>query len=199
MLNEIFVPPEAFKHHYTFMGHIHRFQKFGENVFHTGSMERSDFGDAEMNEDKFLILIKNSEPSFIKIPNRNIRKVQIEVPHDKDTTDYINNELFLIDKKTSLKDCILKLEITLATDVENCNRQKVYSFLYDKIGIHHICSFSESRNVNELSVDKETMIDIGINPDTAIRQFFVNAKDIDDSDKEEALALALAIHKQVAE
>jgi DNA repair exonuclease SbcCD nuclease subunit len=197
MLNEIFVPPEMFKYNYTFMGHIHRFQNLYKNVYHVGSMERSDFGDAEIFEDKFIVLIDpGKEPEFIKIPNRNIRKIEISVPSDKDTTDFINNELCLFDKKLSLQQAIVKLEVTLASDVENVNRQKVTDFIYNKLNAHYICHFSETRTINSISIDKESMIDVSMNAESAIRQFFNTVKEISDEDKERACALALQINAE---
>lgn len=206
-LNEIFCPSDTFAGwDYTWLGHIHKPQvmhKYTDAepyyVAHVGSMERSDFGKAEMNEDKIIILFDTeSKEKFtkIKLPNRNIYKIEITVPEDKDTTDFIINHLCIFDKSKPLNEAIVKLEIQLSQDVLSVDREKVTSYLYKNLNVHYICYFSESRIIQNIISDKENIISDDMSPEASINAYWDNAKDLEDDDKEKCRAISLEINKQ---
>jgi DNA repair exonuclease SbcCD nuclease subunit len=208
-LNEIFVPHDVFDGwDFTFMGHIHHPQdlveEFGCYVGHVGSMDRSDFGANEVNIDKYIVVLDgegNGAFKKVPLPTRYLRKIEVEVPHGKDSTDFVNNAICLYNKKNPIADAIVKLEITLAgEDIENVDRDKVTAYVCDKLGAQHICSFSETRNLSVVNIDKDKVLDkeMGI-PETIAK--FADVRD-DFEDKEEKLAfkvLALDCNREYEE
>ena len=211
-LNEIFCPSHVFKDwDYTWMGHVHNPQimhDIAKNepyyVAHIGSMERSDFSKHEMLGRKFIVLFdsEKSGPGIyeeIDLPNRPIHKVEITVPKGKDTTDFVINNLNFFNEENSLKNAIINLEIKLAPDVQNVDRQKITEYLYEKIGAHYICYFSESRFVDTIVVDSDSIIDNSMTPEASINIFWDNVDDIDDTDREECRVLSHEINKEFEE
>ncbi len=207
-LNEIFCPSEAFKDwDYTWMGHVHNPQIMHPStkdqpyhVAHIGSMERSDFSKHEMLGRKMIILFDTELNDFeeIDLPNRNIHKVEISVPKGKDTNEFIINSIDVFHKKNPLTDAIIKLEIRLAADVLATDRAKVTEYLYETIGVHYICYFSESRAIDLVVIDSESIIDNTMEPSSSINVYWDNV-DIDDSEREECRALAMLINKEFDE
>lgn len=211
-LNEIFCPSEAFKDwEYTWMGHVHNPQIMHEYtkkepyyVAHVGSMERSDFSKHEMLGRKLIVLFDSdkSGPGIyeeIDLPNRNIHKLEISVPKRKDTTEFVIDYIDIFNKENSLKDAIIKLEVKLAADVSNVDRSKITEHLYENIKAHYICYFSESRMVENVVIDSDSLIDNSMTPETSINAFWNNVEDIDESDREECRALSLCINKEYDE
>jgi DNA repair exonuclease SbcCD nuclease subunit len=211
-LNEIFCPAETFKDwQYTWMGHVHNPQimhdatdKEPYYVAHIGSMERSDFSKHEMLGRKFIVLFdsdKSGPAAYeeIDLPNRSIHKVEVTVPKGKDSTEYVINNLSFFHEEKSLSDAIVKLEVKLASDVPNVDRQQVTEHLYKEIGSHYICYFSESRIIDTVVVDTDSIIDNSMTPEASINTFWNNVYDLDDTEREECRALALEINKEFEE
>lgn len=175
-INEIFCPLSMFRNFdYVWMGHIHKPQVLDvkPHMAHIGSMDRSDFHDSEILIDKRIIVFDPSkEPEEIIIPTRNLRKIEINVPQDKDTTDFIINHLFALNKTTSLKDSIIRLNITIqGQESPNADRDKVIKFVYNKLEAHYICNFSESRNISVMSSTAQVLFDSNISIPTAIHTY----------------------------
>jgi len=208
-LNEIFCPSETFKGwDYTWMGHVHNPQVMHEStkdepyhVGHIGSMERSDFSKHEMLGRKFIVLYDTEINDFeeIDLPNRDIHKVEITVPKKKDTNDFIINSLNVFNKKKSLNNSIIKLEIKLAADVLTTDRAKITEHLYGTIGAHYICYFSESRAIDAVVIDSESIIDNNMTPDAAINAYWSSVEDIEDAEREECIILAKIVNKKFDE
>lgn len=203
-LNEIFCPPNVFKDwDYTWMGHVHNPQVMhneGHLVAHIGSMERSDFSKHEMLGRKFIVMI-DEEGKFeeIDLPNRSIHKVEISVPKGKDTDEFVINSLNVFNKENSLKEAIVKLDIKLAADVQNVDRSKITEHLYDVIESHYICYFSESRKIDTVVIDTESIIDNSMSPEVAIDTYWDSVEDLSDEDIEKCKALAKKINKKFEE
>lgn len=211
-LNEIFCPAETFKDwQYTWMGHVHNPQVMHDAtdkepyyVAHVGSMERSDFSKHEMLGRKFIVMFDSDKSGAlayeeIDLPNRSIHKVEVTVPKGKDSTEYVINNLSFFHEEKSLSDAIVKLEVKLASDVPNVDRQQVTEHLYNEIGSHYICYFSESRMIDTVVVDTESIIDNSMTPEASINTFWDNVEDLDDTEREECRALALEINKEFEE
>ena len=166
-LNELYVPPEMFEwFDYVWMGHIHHphvIQNQKPYVAHVGSLDRSDFSKTEMGCNKIIILLDSeSENKFteISLPNRDLLPITISVPEDKDSTEFVINELCLLSKKINFKRAIIRLNIELTTaELENVNRDKIKSYILENLEGHYVCDFSESRVVSVINIAPEDMFD----------------------------------------
>jgi len=155
MLNEIICPLEMFAgYDYVWMGHIHNFQILSPNtplIGHIGSMDRSDFSKAETKNDKYIIIQDENGFDQIPIPTRNLRKIDINVSADKDTTDYIINFLHAYNNEHPLKDAIVKIDVQLdGQETLSSDRDKIFKFLYKNLEVHHVHNFSESRSITPI-------------------------------------------------
>lgn len=207
-LNELYVPSEIFEwFDYVWMGHIHHPQVIQHHkpyAAHIGSLDRSDFSKTEIEHDKIAILLDSSaNNNFIELelPTRSLRPLKIDVPPGKDSTEFCINELCLLDKKASIKDAIVRLEIQLnGPELDNVDREKVESYLKNNLEVHHICNFSESRTIVTLQMDVENTFDntmqIGytINKWAETRDHFEN-----DQERAEFKAAAHEIYKAYEE
>lgn len=207
-LNEIFCPPSLFKGwKYTWMGHVHNHQVLHEvtdnepyYVSHIGSMERSDFSKHEMLGDKYIIIL-DSNDSFekIKLPNRNIYKIDISVPEGSVSDDYVINYLYNLNKSNPLKDSIIKLDIVLHPSLKNLDRQRVNGYIYNELGVHYICYFSESRMIDKVFIKNDSGINNSMSPEVAIDLYWDNVTDLTDSEREMCRAIAKDINKSFIE
>lgn len=208
MMNEIFCPLSMFDaFDYVWMGHIHKPQIMRSKpnyIAHIGSMDRSDFGKAELDHDKILICIDTAKPEFfetVMIPTRPLRKVEVTVPVDKDTTDFVINTLHAIHHdKYSLADSIMRLEVVLENpEALHADRDKVLKYVYSKLGVHHVCNFSERHNVQVVPVQKSaaTIFDNQMSITAAIEAFFGAANFDDETMRQEAKELAQQFYADV--
>lgn len=193
-LNELYVPPEMFEwFDYVWMGHIHHPQVIQHHkpyAAHIGSLDRSDFSRTEVEHGKIAILLDSGvKNNFVEIdlPTRALRPLKIDVPPGKDSTEFVINELCLLDKKASIKDAIVRLEIQLnGPELDDVDREKVESYLKNNLEVHHICNFSESRALSMLQIDIEDAFDntmqIGdtINKWAETRDHFENEQERDE-------------------
>lgn len=197
LINEIFCPLSMFrKFDCTWMGHIHKPQVLDvkPHIAHIGSMDRSDFHESETSIDKIIIIFDASKPELFKevvVPTRALRKVVINVPQDKDTTDFVINHLYSYNKTKSLKDAIIRLEVTIqGAENSGADRDKVFKFLYNNLNAHYVCNFSEARNISVISTQSQLLFDNSISIPMAIRTYF-DTLDIDEEKKNLALSIAL--------
>lgn len=176
MMNEIFCPTDMFADFdYVWMGHIHKPQTICTSpyVAHVGSMDRSDFHKSETDHDKMVILFdaaSDSHPPFteIIIPTRPLHLIEISVPEDKDSTDFAINYLHSYNSKRLLKDAIVKVEIELqGQDVAPVNRDKLSSFIYNKLNVHYLTKLIESRNVSVIPLKTQSVFDNNMSVTTA--------------------------------
>lgn len=169
-LNELFLAADFFTgFDYVWLGHIHHPQVIQEkdngqpHIAHIGSLDRSDFAKREIENNKIVVEVKPGEwPEFIEhiIPTRPLRHIEIKVPDNKDSTEFVINSLCVFDKEKPLKNAIIKLEIVLNGEgLENVNRQKVETFVYDKLEGYHISSLSEIRLTAPLKIKDEDLYD----------------------------------------
>jgi DNA repair exonuclease SbcCD nuclease subunit len=197
---------------YVWMGHIHKPQvmraaKSGlKHIAHVGSMDRSDFGQGEMNHDKILIYVDTENPEFfetITVPTRPLRKVCITVPPDKDTTDFVINSLHAYHHdEESLDQCIMRLDIVLENpEGLRADRDKILKYLYSKLGVHHVCSFSERHNIQVVSVNKSatTVFDNQMSIPAAIEAFFAVAAFNSEEERDEVKQLAMQCYTELKE
>jgi exonuclease SbcD len=207
-LNELYVPPEMFEwFDYVWMGHIHHpqiIQHHKPYAAHIGSLDRSDFSRTEIEHDKIAILLDPNAPnnfSEIELPTRALRPLKIDVPPGKDSTEFVINELCLIDKKASVKDSIVRLEIQLnGPELENVDREKVESYLKNNLEVHHICNFSESRAISMLQIDPDDAFDNTMQISDSINKWADTRGTFDnDQERDEFKAAAHEIRKAYEE
>lgn len=205
-LNEIFVPDSLLSGWDTvLMGHIHHPQvlksKNSHLLAHVGSMDRSDFHVVETDIDKIIYIVDEKTTETRKLPTRNLRKIDVEVPAGKDSTDFVNNAVCLYDKKLPVKDAIVSLDITLGGEtVPNVDREKVQAYVCDKLKASHICTFSETRNLSVVALDEEQMIDKSMTVPMTIEKFADSRDDFDDEEQKLAFKeLALDCNREYEE
>jgi len=113
--SELMARPSAFEGcDVALMGHLHQFRvlrKKSPVCIYTGSMERSNFGDA--NVDKYFIDydLSTKKASFRKVPSRELveRSVDLSGADFSDISDRIDEEIGLID----LKEKIVRFKFTI--------------------------------------------------------------------------------------
>lgn len=196
--NEIFCKVEDFsKFDYTWMGHIHHPQVLSKNpyVAHVGSMDRSDFGVTETKYDKIIVVVDGETRSFenIVMPNRPLRHCKIEVPADKNSTEFVMNSLFIFDKKNNLTDSILKLEVTLDGAADNIDRKKIENYAYNALKAFHIPYLTESRNINVVSAEKQSMLKIDMGEEKTIQTYADMLEFESESDKQKYIEITMSL------
>lgn len=117
--NEIILPLDFFQDYdFTWMGHVHKFQVMREtpHISHIGSMDISDFGEAD--ESKYIILFNLESKKFDKklIPTRKLEKIKI-VLEDDDIESKISN--------LDLKNKIISVEIEYKNGANNIGKSKI--------------------------------------------------------------------------
>ena len=133
------------------MGHIHHpqvLQRKEPYAAHIGSMDRSDFSQTELDRDKIIVIYDDDSSSFVTetLPTRQLRQIDIDVPPNKDSSDFVINTLAVIAKREPMVDAIVRLDVQLlGPDVPNLERSRVETYLYENLSAHHVCKISESR------------------------------------------------------
>lgn len=207
-LNELYVPPEMFEwFDYVWMGHIHHPQVIQHHkpyAAHIGSLDRSDFSKTEIEHGKIAILLDTTAKNNfeeIDLPTRALRPLKIDVPAGKDSTEFVINELCLLNKKASVKDAIVKLEIQLnGQELENVDREKVDSYLKNNLEVHYVCNFSESRSISVTQINPEDAFDNTMQIGDTINKWAETREHFDDDqEREEFKAAAHAIRQAYEE
>lgn len=146
LTNEIIVPLDYFEYDYVWMGHVHKFQKLKENVYHIGSMDISDFGEA--NESKYIIIFdcKNNSFDEIKIPTVKLNKISLEISNEN--IDSIEELI------SNVSNQIVSLEIKYKQDVSPIGKSKLKSIL-QKNNPYIIANISETKEV-KVTENKKT-------------------------------------------
>jgi exonuclease SbcD len=173
--NELMCPVNMFKDYdYVWMGHVHRPQVRSREpyVAHIGSMDLSDFG--ETNHKKILIHFdteNDSKFNEIEVPSRPLRKLSLQVLEGFDPTEFVLDKINEINKVNSFKNSIVKIELHLLDpSSKNVDRKKIENCLIE-LGVYYICSFSESKNILVVPLEKQTVKDNSIDPRTAIKLY----------------------------
>lgn len=185
---EVLIKPENIKCDMVAMGHFHQFKVIKKDypiAFYTGSMEKLNFGDSDI--DKFFIDydIGKKKVSVKKSTVRRLLDHHINIEH----ADYSNlSEVVKSESKMiNVKDAVVRLKFsvkdTLATSI---NRQTVRDILYENGAFY----------VSKIMIDpirKRTNKDFDIlNKKTDIEMFesFLMNQDLDDEMKKSILVEA---------
>lgn len=187
--NEIFCPLSMFYgYHYTLMGHVHKPQilKTKPYVSHLGSLDLSDFGEA--NQTKFICLIDLNQEEMVKLvplPVRPLIDLNFVTPKNINPTDFLLQEL----KKFSLAKSIVRLSIK--TDgVSEIARNKIEQYLYQEAKIQYLTSFSEIKETSVVPPDKTVIQNNTIEPLNAVKLWAQTNKF--DSEEQKSLFLEKA-------
>lgn len=172
--NELMIPVSFFNgYDYVWMGHVHNPQVMNKEkpyVAHIGSMDLSDFG--ETKHTKILILFDNELPNkfeTINVPSRPLRRVRLEVPKNKIATEFVLDDINFVNKKHPFLNAIVKLEIKILNpDADSLDREKIVSRL-NELGVYHIASFSETKNVTVVPASKMHVQNNAIKPKEAVK------------------------------
>lgn len=199
--NELMCPMEMFKgYDYVWMGHVHKPQIRSKTPYiaHIGSLDLSDFG--EVDHQKIIVLYDSKCPDKfreIEVPSRALRLFKIEITGQEDATISILNALEKADKKATLKDSVVRIDVQLqGLDAINANRDKIIDAVYNIYGAHYLCSFTESRATIVVPQEKRKNLDTSIQPREAIKKW-ADSLDIDESEKKLYIAMALETIDQV--
>lgn len=200
LANELLCPLEMFSGYTcTWMGHVHRPQQMGEDpyVAHVGSMDISDFG--ETDHQKTIVIFDDQNPASFKhinVPNRPLRKVVVEVPPKKQTTQYVIDIIKHMNKGKAFTDAIVRVEIRLeGKELPNVDRAAVENAIYD-LGAFYVCGYSESRNISVIPIkNRGDVVDNTMDTSTAIRAY-AEKLDIDEKAKSRFIHLANDVVKR---
>lgn len=170
--NELFCPLDMFTgYDYVWMGHVHTPQVMNKNPYisHIGSMDISNFTESEQK--KHIVIIDCNSGKFItqNLPTRSLKKIEIIVPKDVNTTDYIISEIEKI--KSTVDNSIVKLDISLSSpELLSANKSKIEKLLLDS-GVSHVAGFHESKNISLIKKDENNIISSKIDTISAIKKY----------------------------
>jgi exonuclease SbcD len=195
--NELMVPSGIFEgYDFVWMGHVHRpqvLQKKNPYIAHIGSMDISDFG--ETDQQKVVILYDSTlkgKFTEIPIPTRPLRRIRLDVPKNKDATDFVITSINNMEHVTPFKNAIVKLEIKILNpEGAELDRSAIINLL-KSLGSFHISGFSESRNVSVVSDEKKHITDSAIDPKAAVK-LYADLLEHNDNDKNEFILLCNSI------
>lgn len=186
--NELMCPLDMFSDYdYVWMGHIHTPQVLSKNPYiaHVGSLDITDFG--EEDQEKHIIIFNSEDKDKfkkIKLPTRPLRHISIEVPGEKDATDFVIEKIDVIHNQKSLEKAIVRIEIKLMDEnMENVDREKVEKHIYG-LKAFYICNFSESRNVVVVPLSQQSLVDNTISHKEAIKLYAEKEDFSSEQDKE---------------
>ena len=173
--NEIMCPSSLFNgYDYVWMGHVHKPQVLCKNPYiaHVGSVDISDFG--ETDHQKIMIFfdpLSVNKFTEIPIPNRQLRKISVSITDSKiDSTEAIINQLSLHDKKKSLANSILKLEIKLEDILCKKPDRSLIEKKINDLKVFHLARYIETKNVSVIpTIKKNDLIETSISPKVAVK------------------------------
>ncbi len=192
--NELMVPIQMFEgYDYVWMGHVHKPQIFTyepQYVAHIGSMDTSDFG--ETDQTKIIVLYDPfSDRKFeeIPIPIRPLIRIRLDVPKEKDPTEYLISHINYTNTKTPFKNSMVKLEIKILDhEASELDRSKVFKTL-EELGTFYVSGFSESRNISVVTDDKKHINDSAIDAKSAVKLWADLVEHQDEDEKNDFIAL----------
>lgn len=199
---EIFLDKELLSmYDVSIMGHVHKHQVFSESPFicHIGSMDISNFGEAD--QDKFVYLINTTSGSLsnIKIPTVNL--CNIEITLEKGALNSTELVISQLDKRDDLAKSIVRLEVILKdSSIQSIDRSKIKDYLLSK-NVWMIVSITESKKIevvkksdltDEILIEKQTKLE----PSSAINVWA--QKVIAEDEREEFLKVATSILGEIS-
>lgn len=200
MANELFCPLTMFSEYdFTLNGHVHKPQTLSKlpYIAHIGSMDISDFGEANHSKVIAIIDTEASKPlRYLELPTRLLRQISISVPDNiTNSTEYVLSQLDDINCKQSIARVSIVLE---NPNVINIDRSLIEEKLYAK-GAFHVARIVEERKIESIKKNTSNAIDNTVDEVAAIKMYA--SDNIDDELRDEFVSIAISIvdeHMQVA-
>jgi hypothetical protein len=149
-------------------------------------MDVSDFSLTELDKEKILVCYDDDDHTFehIKLPTRNLIHVDLDVEPGKDTTEFIKNTLFIINKRTPFNEAIVRLEILLlSNDLEIVDRIKITDYLTRELKAHHVCKITETRAPLRIIPETVKLFKASYDSRTSIKLYIDHQEYDSDDDK----------------
>jgi exonuclease SbcD len=170
--NELFCPLDMFDNfNFVWMGHVHKPQIMQKipHIAHIGSIDTSNF--AETDHKKHIIIFDCNLHTYITedLPTRPLQKINITVPsHITDTTQYVIDQI----KDTGIKNnAIVKVEIALSDpNLKSVSKSDIDKYLKSN-GVFSVNSILETKKVNVIKKDNNTIIDNKMDVPAAINTY----------------------------
>ena len=190
--SEVMATPGAFNGcDIAVMGHLHQFrvvQKRAPVCIYSGSMEKSNFGDA--NVDKYFIdySIFNKKIKFCKTEVRNLIDKTIDLS-DSDFSNISDNLKAALDNE-AISDCVVRLKLIADEKVvQALDKQVIQSELY-KLGAFHVSKIIIEATSKRIVRDSAIL---NHKDDFSMLKAFLESQDIDSKYRAELLKEAKAI------
>ena len=177
--HEVLVSPESFSNlDAVVMGHYHEFRRIKKSKpesYYVGSMEKTNFGDAEI--DKFFLIFDSENKSFekVRIPTRDLRDLEFDL--SKSTAfSYLQDYREQLEK-IELKDKICRAKIKIKDGNQSLfSRSEIEKTLYSA-GAFHVAKVLWDVEQVRLEKDKEIL---SHKNDFDIFQAFAKTQGLDD-------------------
>lgn len=194
--NELICNKDMFKSFdYTWMGHIHKFQEVQEvpYVAHIGSMDLSDFGEADQGKYLAVFDTKNISYEYILVPSRKLKSISIEIPDNtEDCLSYIDKQIEGLDFNES----IVKMEIKLPNNSSDINKAKINEKL-KSLGVFNVSGISVIKKTNIVSIKTENKISNKMDINSAINIWASNKEKVPEELKSAFITLATEINNKL--
>lgn len=194
--NELICNKDIFKSFdYTWMGHIHKFQEVQVKPYlaHIGSMDLSDFGEADQG--KYIVVFDTEKIShdYVLIPSRKLKNISIEIPENtEDYLSYIDQQIEGLD----FTDAIVKMEIKLPNNSNDINKIKINEKL-KSLGVFNVSGISVIKKTNNISIKTENKISNKMDINSAINIWASNKEKIPEELKSSFITLANELHTKL--
>jgi exonuclease SbcD len=178
--HEVLASPDSFiGADVVIMGHHHEFRqvrKTAPKTFYSGSMERTNFGDAKV--DKFVLIFdsETKEVSTHKIPVKDLEDITLDMSSST-SIDYLDNFKEGI-KDLNLKDKICRVSLKIKDGTQSIfSRSDIEKVLYD-LGASHVSKVLW--DVNQVRLEKDKSI-LEKKNDFEIFEAFLNTQNLEAS------------------
>jgi len=174
LTNELHCPIDMFKRYdYVLMGHVHKFQFLSDdlNIGHIGSLDISDFGEAD--QQKYIAIISpdqnDNKIDYIQIPTRPLKHIVIKLEDNINVTQFIEENLSKY--ADELNNAIVKVSIILPANYSlSIDRNLIEKYIYS-MGAFHISKISEEKTFVSLKKQINESIDNSVNELSAIKTY----------------------------
>jgi exonuclease SbcD len=178
--HEVLASPDSFVGvDVVIMGHHHEFREVRKNnpkSFYSGSMERTNFGDAKV--DKFVLIFdsETKEVSKHKIPVKDLEDISLDMTAST-SIDYLENFKSGI-KNLDLKGKICRVSLKIKDGTQSIfSRSDIEKVLYE-LGASHVSKILW--DVNQLRLEKDKSI-LEKKSDFEIFEAFLNTQSLESS------------------
>ena len=202
LTNELFCPLSMFTgYDRVIMGHVHKpqvMQKAPVNISHIGSMDISNFGEADQKKHIVIYDCLTGECANEVLPTRPLQKIVVTVPKDTpDSTAYVIEQINNADIQER---GIVRVEVSLAVpELNSINKSTIDKYLMAH-GAFYVSGITESKKVALLkkasSDGTVSSIDTAMDETSAIKTYAQTY--IDEDMRQHFIDLSLSILEQLS-